>query len=108
MNKIQKHFDLVALTQMPSSAVSAEDIRELQAQLRLRLDREMEAARDEAVRDLLDFSTETLRECSEAARAVVRAHDAEGEDLTEAAEAEYFRQHPQVLELYLPRHLLGE
>lgn len=105
MNKIQKHADLIALSQMPASVLSPEDVAELQKQLRIRLDHEMEAAKDEAVRDLLDFSLEALRECSEAAKAVVFAHDAEGEDTTEAAEEAYFREHPGVLELYLPKHL---
>lgn len=105
MKKTQRHADLVALTQMPSAILSQEDVKLLQQQLRLRLDREMETARDEAIRDLLDFSSAQLRECSEAAKAVVRAHDAEGEDTTEEAEAAYFLKHPQVLELYLPKHL---
>lgn len=105
MNKIEKHSDLIALTQLPAASLTVEDIRELQAQLRIRLDREMAVAKDEAIRDLLDMSTEQLRTVSPAARAVVFAHDAEGEDTTEEAEAQYFLKHPQVLALYLPKHL---
>ena len=108
MKKLQKHTDLVALVQMPQVTLSVEDINELRLQLALRLQRELAAAREEAIRDLLDFSTEELAECDEAARAVVRAQWADGEDTTEEAEDVYFRQHPEVLELYLPRYLLGE
>jgi len=106
MSKIANHNNLIALTQMPVLTLSLQDINELRLQLALRLQREMAAAKDEAIRDLLDFSTEELRECSEAARAVVRAQWEEGEDKTEEVEEAYFRQHPEVLELYLPRHLL--
>lgn len=105
MSKIQKHYDLMALTQMPVLTMSVLDINELRLQLALRLQRELLAAKDEAIRDLLDFSTEQLRECSPAAKAVVRAHDEDGAD-TEAAEEAYFREHREVLELYLPGHLL--
>ena len=106
MKKLQKHYDLMALTQMPVLTLATEDINELRLQLALRLQREMAVAKDEAVRDLLELSTEELQECTEATRAVVRAQWAEGEDTTEGAEAAYFREHPEVLELYLPRHLL--
>ena len=102
MSKIEKHYDLVALTQLPPSALTAEDVRELQRQLRLRLDRELSAAREEAIKDLLDLTTEELAECSDADRAVVAAQWGE---VTEAAEEQYFREHPEVLEVYLPRHL---
>jgi hypothetical protein len=54
---------------------------------------------------LLELSTEELQECTAAARAAVSAQWEDGADV-EAAEEEYFRQHPEVLELYLPRHLL--
>ena len=105
MNKLQKHGDLVALVQMPVLTLTTEDINELRLQLALRLQREMAAARDEAVRDMLELTSDELAECTEATRAVVRAQWQDGAD-TEGAEERYFREHPEVLDLYLPRHLL--
>ena len=105
MQKLEKHSDLVALTQMPPAVLSPEDIRELQKQLRLRLDMELAAAKDEAVRDLLDLSSDELRLCSSAALAVVRAQWEDGADTVSAEEA-YFT--PGVLEVYLPGYLLDD
>lgn len=105
MKKLEKHYDLVALTQMSPASLGAEDIKELQRQLRIRLDREMTEARDEAVRDLLDLPYEAVPGVSRAAQGVIRANwREEGE---EEAEETYFKEHQEVLDLYLPRYLLG-
>ena len=101
MKKFEANLFLTVLTQMDAEHLGPNEVRELQRQLRLRLRAELESAKDEAIKDLLDFSSEDLAECSAAARAVVSAYYKEGAD-TEEAEQEYFREHPEVLELYLP------